>query len=102
MLLLHFKKAFPLTLLGHSLKEELTDYCFILKVTLFLHKQSRQRMVNTLLLIQINPTCKKLLILICQEKNRNLACISNKAGNKLVNMFFHRCSLKISYFSELA
>ena len=33
MLLAHFKKAFPLTLLGHSLKVELTDYCFILKVT---------------------------------------------------------------------
>ena len=33
MLLVHFKKAFPLTLLGHSLKVELTDYCFILKVT---------------------------------------------------------------------
>ena len=32
MLLVHFKKAFPLTLLGHS-KEELIDYCFILKVT---------------------------------------------------------------------
>ena len=32
MLLVHFKKAFPLTLLGYSLKEELTDYCFILKV----------------------------------------------------------------------
>ena len=33
MLLVHFKKAFPLTLLGHSLKVELTDYSFILKVT---------------------------------------------------------------------
>ena len=33
MLLVHFKKAFALTLLGHSLKVELTDYCFILKVT---------------------------------------------------------------------
>ena len=33
MLLVHFKKAFPLTLLGHSLKVELTDYRFILKVT---------------------------------------------------------------------
>ena len=33
MLLVHFKKAFPFTLLGHSLKVELTDYCFILKVT---------------------------------------------------------------------
>ena len=33
MLLVHFKKAFPLTLLGHSLKKGLTAYCFILKVT---------------------------------------------------------------------
>ena len=35
MLLVHFKKAFPLTLLGCSyhLKEELADYCCFLKVT---------------------------------------------------------------------
>ena len=46
--------------------------------SLFLHRQSRQRMVNTLLMIKINPTCKRLLIFICQEKNRNLACITNK------------------------
>ena len=35
-------------------------------------------MVNTLLMIKINPTCKRLLIFICQEKKRNLAGISNK------------------------
>ena len=46
--------------------------------SLFLHIQSRQRMVNTLLMIKINPTCKRLLIFICQENNKNLACISNK------------------------
>ena len=34
MVLVHFTKAFPLTLLGTHMKEELlTDYCFILKVT---------------------------------------------------------------------
>ena len=33
MLLVHFKKAFPLTLLRRSFKEELTDYCFVLKAT---------------------------------------------------------------------
>ena len=34
MLLVHFKKAFSLTLLGRSyLKEELADYCCFLKVT---------------------------------------------------------------------
>ena len=33
MLLVHFKKAFSLTLSGTSFKEELTDYCFISKVT---------------------------------------------------------------------
>ena len=37
MLLVHFKKTFPLTLLGHYLKVELTDYCFILKVTRVFH-----------------------------------------------------------------
>ena len=72
MLLVHFKKAF-LTLLGHSLKVELNDYYFILEVpgySLFLHRQSRQRMMNTLLMIIINPTCERLLIFICQEKNK--------------------------------
>ena len=68
--------------LGTHLTEELlTDYCFVWKLprySLFLHRQSRQRMVNTLLMIKINPTCKRLLIFICQEKNRNLACITNK------------------------
>ena len=76
MLLAHFKN------LGTSFKEELTDYCFILKVTrVFPYSYTGkvdQRMVNTLLMIKINPTCKRLLIFICQEKNRNLACISNK------------------------
>ena len=79
MFLVHFKKAFSLYL-GTAFKEELTDYCFILKfnrVFPYSYRQSRQTMVNTLL-IKINPTCKRLFIFICQEKNRNLACISNK------------------------
>ena len=33
MLLVHFKTAFPITLLGTDLKEELADYCFVLKFT---------------------------------------------------------------------
>ena len=33
MLLVHFKKAFLSLCLGTHLKEELTDYCFVLKVT---------------------------------------------------------------------
>ena len=34
MFLVHFKKAFTLSLyLGTHLKEELIDYCFVLKVT---------------------------------------------------------------------
>ena len=34
MLLVHFKKAFPLTLLRHSFKRRAaTDYCFVLIVT---------------------------------------------------------------------
>ena len=82
MPLVHFKKAFPLTLLGTPFKEELTDYCFILKVTrVFPYSYTGkvdQRMVNTLPMIKINPTCKRLLIFTCQEKNRNLADITNK------------------------
>ena len=43
MLLVHFKKAFPHTLLGHSLKVELTDYCFILKVTRVFHIRTQAK-----------------------------------------------------------
>ena len=32
-MLVHFKKAVPLTSLGTHLKEELTAYCFVLKAT---------------------------------------------------------------------
>ena len=85
MLLVHFKKIFPQVkcYLGTHLKEELTNYCFNLKVTRVFpiatqEKIPRERMVNTLLMIKINATCKRLLIFICQEKNRSQACISNK------------------------
>ena len=82
MLLVHFKKASLSLYLGAPFKEELTDYCFILRVTrVFPYSYTGtvdQRMVNTLLMIKINPTCKRLLIFICQEKNRHLACITNK------------------------
>ena len=68
MLLVHFSFY-----LGTPFKEELTDYCFILKVPrIFLYSYTGkvdQRMVNTLLMIKISPTCKRLLIFICQEKD---------------------------------
>ena len=32
-MLIHFKKAFPLTSLRHSFKKDLTAYCFVLKAT---------------------------------------------------------------------
>ena len=54
-MLFHFKEAFPLTSLVTHLKVELTAYCFVLKAT----RQSRQRMVNTLLMININPIYKR-------------------------------------------
>ena len=49
--------------LGTSFKEEFTDYCFIFKVTrvlfpYFYTGKVHQKMVNTLLMIKINPTCK--------------------------------------------
>ena len=60
MFLVHFKKAFPLTLLGTSFKEELTDSCFILKVTrVFSYSYTGkvdQRMVNTFTMIKTNPS----------------------------------------------
>ena len=76
MLLVHFKKAFPLT----PFKEELTDYCFILKVTrVFPYSYTGkvdQRMVNTSPMIKINPTCKRLLVFICQEKKTETWLVS--------------------------
>ena len=102
MLLVHFKKAFPLIHFTWALIWKKS--CFLITVLfwnlpwyfLFLHRQSRPRMVNTLLMIKINPTCKRLVIFICKVKKGNLACISNKQVNKLLNIFFHRCSYKIS------
>ena len=46
--------------LGTHLKEELIDLFWKLPgYFLFPHKQSRQRMVNTLLMFNINPVCKR-------------------------------------------
>ena len=77
-----------------------TDYCFILKVTrVFPYSYTGkvdQRMVNTLLMIKINPTCKRLLIFICQEKNRNLACITNKQVINGQICFFIGVALKLA------
>ena len=65
MLLVHFKHSLSLYL-GTPFREELTDYCFTLKVTRvfpysYTGKKVDQRMVNTLLMIKINPTCKRFL-----------------------------------------
>ena len=46
---------------------------FFLKLprySLFLNRQSKQRIVNTLLMIRINPTCNRVLIFICQGKKQ--------------------------------
>ena len=67
--------------LSTPFKEELTDYCFILKVTRvfpYSYMGKVDQRMNTLLMTKINPTNKRLLVFICQEKNRNLACITNK------------------------
>ena len=87
-MLVHFKKAFPLTSLGTHLKEELTVYCFVLKPT------------------TSNKQCCLLIFIYVSKKpclNLQKPCLYlQQAGNKLLNMFFHRCSYKISCFSELA
>ena len=59
MLLVHFKKGLPLTLLGNSFDRRAAYwllFCFELPwYPLFLHRQSRQqRTVNTLLMIRTN------------------------------------------------
>ena len=53
-------------------REEVTDYCFILKVTRifpysYLGKLD-QRMVNIFPMIKINPTCKRVLILYVRKE----------------------------------
>ena len=73
MLLVPFKRSSLSLYLDNLFKEGLTDYCFILEVTrVFPYSyigKVDQRMVNTLLMIKINPQCKRLLISICQGKN---------------------------------
>ena len=83
----------------HLTEELLTDYCFVWKLTrysLFQHRQIRQSIVNTLLMSRINPTCNRLFIFICQEKKQKPGLHLQWAGNKLLIMFFHRCSYEIS------
>ena len=58
MLLVHFKKDLPLTLLGHSFDRTAAYwllFCFELpRYSLFLHGQSKHRTVNTMLMIRLN------------------------------------------------
>ena len=81
MLLVHFKKAFPLTF-GHSFERRAYWLLFHFESYQgipYSYTGKEDRIVNPLLMIKINPTCiKRLLIFICLEKNRNLACISIK------------------------
>ena len=101
ILLVHFKKTFSLTLFGHSFSRRvywlLFHYESYQGIPLFLHTgKADERMVNTLPLIRINPTCKRLLILICQEKNRDLACITNKQVINCQKCFFIGVALKLA------
>ena len=46
--------------LGTDLKEKLTDlFCKLPGYCLFPYRQSRQKMVNTLLMVNIKPICKR-------------------------------------------
>ena len=73
MILVHFKKVFPLTLLALIWKKSLLITVSVWKLpgySLSLHRQSKQKMVNTLIMIKINPTFKRLLSFTCQEKTK--------------------------------
>ena len=99
MLLVYFKKAFPLTLLGHSFDRRTAYwllFCFESYHGIPYSYTSKQRIVNTLLMIKINPTCNRLLIFICQEKKQKHGLYLQWAGKELLNMFFHRCNNQIS------
>ena len=50
-------------------------------------------------MININPICN--IFYLCQEKQKP-GLYLKQADNELLNMFFHRCSYKISCSSELA
>ena len=76
------QKGLPLVrlYLGTPFKEEIADYCFILKVTRAFPYSCTgkvdQRMVNTLPMIKINPKCKRfILIFIHQEKTEILLAL---------------------------
>ena len=78
MLLVHFKKDLPLTLLGNSFDGKAAYwllFCFELPwYPLFLHRQSKQRTVNTLLMIR--TILNWLLIFIWQEKKTEAWLVS--------------------------
>ena len=46
--------------------------------------------------------CCLLIFIYVRKKIENCGWYLQQAGNKLLNIFFHRCSHKISCFSELA
>ena len=84
-MLVHFKKAFSLTSLGTHLKEELTAHLLLCFESL-----SRQRMLNTLLMININLICKRYIrdvysFLFMSGKNQKPGLYLQQAGNKLLN-----------------
>ena len=70
-MLVYSKKTFLLqfaqeqNVLGHSFERR--AYCFVLKATQGMvfpipkHRQSKQWMLNTLLMVDINPICKRYL-----------------------------------------
>ena len=68
MLLVHFKKVFPLTLFEHSFQRRAYWLLFHFESYQgipYFYTGKLDRMVNTFLMIKINPTCKRLLIFIC-------------------------------------
>ena len=100
ILLVHFKfkKAFSLTLLGRYFSRRAYWLLFHFESYQGVPYTGKvdQRMVNTLPMIEINPTCKRLLIFICQEKTRNLACITNKQVINCQKCFFIGVALKLA------
>ena len=79
--------------------------------SLFPHRQIKRRMVKTWLIVNINPIRKRYSLddksmfthfYLCQEKKYKPGFYLQQAGNRLLNMFFHRGSYKTFCFSELA
>ena len=104
-MLAHVRKTFPLTSLAHSFERRAYWFLKIRGYSLFPHMQSRQKIVNTLLMININPIYKRQFrrqmyvvqsYLFTSGKKQKPGLYLQQTVNKLLNMFFIGVAIKLA------